>query len=236
MHEQNCFITLTYDQVNVPEDGSLNVRDWQLFAKRARKRGFGFRYYMCGEYGDKTLRPHFHACVFGRDFRAGGSVIRSRNGQQLFESPLLSELWGLGFASVGALEYQSAQYVTRYVMKKRRGKDTDGRYDRVNLETGELYTVRPEFSTMSRRPGIGSEFFNQYKGDIYPHDEVVADGKKFRPPRFYDEKLPEGELSSLKAKRLKVAKAFRHNQTYERLRTRETHAHLLEDQRKRDRA
>jgi hypothetical protein len=69
LHEHNSFITLTYNDENLPADGSLDVRHWQLFMKRLRKRhGSGIRYFHCGEYGSKHRRPHYHACLFGLDF------------------------------------------------------------------------------------------------------------------------------------------------------------------------
>ncbi len=70
LHENNCFITLTYDNTHLPSDGSLHYKDFQLFIKRLRKK-FGntrIRYYMAGEYGENFGRPHFHACIFGHDF------------------------------------------------------------------------------------------------------------------------------------------------------------------------
>ena len=70
MHDRNCFVTLTYNNDNVPADRSLNYRDFQLFMKRLRFhfRGVPIRFYMCGEYGEDFGRPHFHACLFGLDF------------------------------------------------------------------------------------------------------------------------------------------------------------------------
>lgn len=42
---------------------------------------------------------------------------------------------------------------------------------------------------MSRRPGIGLTWFEKYKSDVYPHDYVVVNGSKVRPPRYYDKKF-----------------------------------------------
>lgn len=66
------FITLTYDNIHVPRTSSgfntLSKRDVQLFLKRLRKRcskrGLSLRYYLCGEYGSKNFRPHYHAIIF----------------------------------------------------------------------------------------------------------------------------------------------------------------------------
>ncbi len=211
MHERNCFLTLTYDQVNLPDDGGLRVEDWQKFAKRVRKRVGPFRFFHCGEYGDENQRPHYHAAVFGLDFSRDRVPLKSKRGHTLYESPKLNELWGLGFATVGSLTWQSAAYVARYVMKKATGPLAKERYgDR-----------RPEYVTMSRRPGIGTRWFEQFASDVYPSDEVIHEGKRYRPPRFYDSKLPPEELEALKVRRRRAAGLRSEDLTPERLRVRE---------------
>ena len=211
MHEQNCFLTLTYDQVNLPVDGSLVVADWQKFAKRLRKAVGPFRFFHCGEYGEENSRPHYHACVFGLDFGGDRVPLKSVRGNTLYTSEKLDQAWGLGFATVGSLTWQSAAYVARYVMKKATGALAKERYgDR-----------RPEYVTMSRRPGIGSTWFEQFASDVYPSDEVVHEGKRFRPPRFYDSKLPEKELEVFKQRRRSAALRHAEDQTPERLLVRE---------------
>lgn len=211
MHNSNCFVTLTYDEAHLPEGGSLVVGDWQKFAKRLRKGVGPFRFFHCGEYGDENSRPHYHACVFGLDFGRDRVPLKSVRGHTLFTSEKLSETWGLGFATVGSLTWQSAAYVARYVMKKATGPLAKERYgDR-----------RPEYVTMSRRPGIGSKWFERFASDVYPSDEVVHEGKRFRPPRYYDLKLSAPELDSLKTKRRAAAWSHRADLTEERLRVRE---------------
>ena len=225
MHEANCFVTLTYDQVNVPRDGSLVVGDWQKFAKRVRKRLGRFRFFHCGEYGEVNLRPHYHALMFGLDF-SGDRVVwkKDERGHKVYTSEMLSELWNLGFATVGELTWQSAAYVARYCMKKATGDLAKERYRRVDPETGEEWFVRPEYVTMSRRPGIGSEWYERFKSDVYPLDEVVHDGRRFRPPRYYDEKLQVEDpelMDALKAKRKNSAAARAEELEPARLRVRE---------------
>lgn len=221
MSVTSSFVTLTYSDANLPSDGGLCLRDWQLFAKRLRKRAGPFRYFMCGEYGESTLRPHFHACIFGLDFRSGAQLIRSGSAP-LWTNALLEDSWKLGLTSAGALTYQSANYVARYVMKKATGAEAKAeRYGRVDARTGEYYEVRPEFVAMSRRPGVGSTWFDKFHGDVFPRDEVVHDGKRFRPPRFYDSKLPEAELEGLKVKRRRRILSGEYDRTPARLRVRE---------------
>lgn len=191
MHEQNSFVTLTYDDENLPADNGLVVKHWQDFAKRLRKKMGPFRFLHCGEYGEKTLRPHYHACLFGHDFRTDRQPIGNPSGHPLYMSPDLEELWGKGFVSIGELTFDSAAYVASYVFKKTNGETAERRNERVDERTGEVWAVKGEYATMSRRPGLGAAWFAKYSSDIYPHDFAVAKGQQFRPPKFYDQLLKE---------------------------------------------
>lgn len=189
MHSENCFITLTYNNENLPEDHNVSKRALQLFFKRLRKRykGKGIRYYACGEYGDNFGRPHYHACIFGHDFTdkeqlRGCSFRFSKNHFQkgqihsLFKSEELADIWPYGFNTVGEMSFESAGYVARYTMKKITGEKADDHYQ------GRT----PEFALMSRKPGIGAPWFEKYKNDVYPKDFFTLNGVKNRPPRYYD--------------------------------------------------
>jgi len=208
LYPRNAFITLTYDQEHLPENQSISVREWQLFAKRLRKAIGPFRFLACGEYGDTTLRPHYHACVFGINF-ADDRVPWKQNGEHwLFLSETLQKTWNKGFTSIGSLTFDSAAYVARYVMKKRHGEQAKKRYERVAANTGEVWEVEPEFAVMSRRPGLGKPWFDQFLEDVYPDDYVVAKGQKFRPPKYYDQLLQTKDpdlLRRLKRRRLEKA-------------------------------
>lgn len=224
MHDANCFITLTYSPEHMPADGSLRVRDWQLFAKRVRKNVGPFRFFHCGEYGEQTSRPHYHACLFGLDFGSDRSVVSRRGGNELYRSATLDELWGLGHASVGSLTYQSALYVAQYVLKKVGADVHTERYRRVDGTTGKSWSVKKEYATMSRRPGLGSSWLSRFKSDVYPSDEVVHAGRAYRPPRYYDSLLPQSQLDALKAKRIRAASQQKDAYTPRRLRDRELDA------------
>ena len=92
--------------------------------------------------------------------------------------------------TVGELTFESAAYVARYVVKKRTGKEAKTHYTRM-YESGELVDLKPEFVTMSRRPGIGNEWFKKYKNDVYPKDFTTIRGKRMKPPKYYDRLLEE---------------------------------------------
>lgn len=215
LHARNCFVTLTYrpekrvdeetgEVYGLPDDGSLNVRHWQLFAKRLRKSGQSFRYLHCGEYGGVNYRPHYHALLFGVDFHEDRTTWREQGSSVLYTSARLEALWGHGFVSIGALTRESAQYVARYTLKKVSGPLVKERYRRIDLATGEEYFVRPEYATMSRRPGLGAGWYEKFKGDVFPDDEVIHEGKRYGVPDFYFKRLESEDPDShavLKASR-----------------------------------
>jgi hypothetical protein len=190
MHENNCFITLTYDETHLPTDQSLHHRDFQLFIKRLRKRypTSKIRYYMAGEYGENFGRPHYHACIFGFDFHDKKLWKRTPSGSLIYRSKDLETLWPFGYSSIGDVNFESAAYVARYIMKKQTGKDSEKHYQYTQLSTGEIIQMQPEYNKMSLKPGIGAEWYKKYRSDVYPHDYVVVRGKKVRPPKYYDKK------------------------------------------------
>ncbi|AXL14704.1 replication initiator protein [Microviridae sp.] len=229
LHEKNCFITLTYSDDHLPTDGSLNHGHWVLFAKRLRKKyGKGIRYYMCGEYGEQFARPHYHACLFNHDFE-DKLQFSERDGIPLYQSEALNKLWStpygdpLGFASVGDVTFQSAAYVARYIMKKITGEKAEEHYTHLD-QHGEIHERTPEYTQMSRRPGIGADWLKKYQADVYPSDFVVLNGKKCKPPKFYDrsyEVVDPDQLQKLKARRNTGARKNAPDNTPERLRVRE---------------
>ena len=177
LHEYNCFITLTYDEDQVPSDFSLKVEHFQKFMKRLRfKFGAGIRFFHCGEYGDLYGRPHYHAIIFNHDFY-DKELFNIKKGVNLYTSKDLQELWPYGFSTVGDVTFESAAYVARYVTKKVTGEAAKEHYgDR-----------KPEYVTMSRRPGIAKAWFDKFKDDVFPHDFVlIRKNMKVKPPRYYD--------------------------------------------------
>lgn len=231
-------MTLTYAPECMPADWSVDVRAWQTFAKRLRKRLGPFRFLHCGEYGDESLRPHYHACIFGHDFRGDRVVLKQGQDSELWTSPTLASVWGQGHVSVGPLTWSSAAYVARYVLKKATGDLAESRYERVDPVTGECWQVRPEYVTMSRRPGLGAEWFARYAyTDVYPEDEVVHAGKRYRAPKFYDRLLERERpelAASLKAKRRDVVFARSEDLSPARRRAREAICASRELNRSRD--
>lgn len=207
LHDSNIFVTLTYNDDNLPTDLSLNYRHYQLFMKRLRKdfAGRNVRFYMCGEYGEDFQRPHFHACLFNCFFTDRKLYSNLASGAKLYTSERLSELWPYGFSSIGDVTFESAAYVARYCMKKVTGPAAVAHYERVNYATGEVCSVEPEFTRMSLKPGIGADWFKRYRSDVFGskkefgddasgvRDYVIVRGMKMKPPRYYDNMLKSAE-------------------------------------------
>lgn len=187
LHEENCFLTLTYDDQRTAPGASLVHRDFQLFMKRLRRhfQKKTIRYYMCGEYGEQFERPHFHACLFGTDFADKYPWRKNQSGHQLYRSATLELLWKHGNSEVGAVTFQSAAYVARYVMKKITGDLATSHYTYLD-EHGELHSRTPEYNRMSLRQAIGKGWYEKFKNDVYPQDHVITNGHPAPPPRYYD--------------------------------------------------
>lgn len=220
LHENNCFITLTYDDECLPKIPSglpTLVKDhWIKFMKRLRKKyGEGIRFFHCGEYGDLFDRPHYHAIIFGHDFE-DKRLHSIRDGIRLCESEELNKLWEYqGFCTVGEVTFESAAYVARYIMKKVTGKGADDHYK----------GRQPDYILMSRRPGIGRPWLDKYMSDVYPHDFIIHSlGKKARPSRYYDsiyDKINSQDMEKIKKLRLEKIKKYKYNNTPCRLIVRE---------------
>ena len=119
----SCFVTLTYDPEHVPSDGGLDLRDAQLFLKRLRFMYYQetkktLRYYLCGEYGERFARPHYHIMLFGCDFRDGSINGPSRSGFPTWTHPMIDKAWGMGRTEIGSASGGACTYVAGYVLKK----------------------------------------------------------------------------------------------------------------------
>ncbi len=185
MHEENTFVTLTYDEKNLPMCNgmpTLNTRDFQLFMKKLRKsRQQKISFFQCGQYG-QLGRPHHHALLFGCYFP--DQYYWRKSGEfNVYRSDELEKIWNKGHSEIGTVTFESAGYLARYTLN----------------ETIQLNGRKPEYLTMSKRPGIGKTWLEKYISDVYPSDEVITpSGNKLRPPRYYDQQLENKNVTLLK--------------------------------------
>lgn len=202
-HADSSFVTLTYNDANLPEGGTLVPRDLQLFMKRLRNEtGPGVRFYASGEYGGLFGRPHYHVLLFNRGFDGDKRVYKQgkRPDDTLYTSKFLERLWPVGHSCFGDVSYESCRYVAGYVIDKITGD-----------KAADWYQGRePEFSRMSK--GIGLSYYQKYAHEIYAHDSVVINGAERRPPRYYDDKYKMVDsmgLDEVKAERRRLARRYR---------------------------
>lgn len=190
LSECDCssFVTLTYDDEHLPPGSKVSKPTLQKFLKRLRKLVYPkeVRYFACGEYGSRTLRPHYHLIIFGHDF-PDRYKWSSKNGNAYYRSPSLEKLWPFGQSLVGDVSFNSCAYVARYVMKKSRDQDD----------------ILKPFLLMSRRPGIGSRYLQKNMDRLLDLPKVYGDfgsSTDALPPKYFDYLLDKDpELSGFKA-------------------------------------
>ena len=202
MHEAqsndvNSFITLTYDPENLPKNNTLKKEHFQKFMKRLRKKTKQkIKFYHCGEYGETNLRPHYHAILFNKKFDDEKWIPGIPKNLKVSEE--LQTTWPSGYSTIGSVTFDSAAYVSRYIIKKQTGKGVQ----RINPKTGlrpyerldidgvlQKQQVLPEYTTMSN--GIGKEWFKKYGLQAYYNDFTTLDGQKHPLPQYYDNLMYE---------------------------------------------
>lgn len=171
-HEHSRFLTLTYTDEHLPANSWLDIRHTQLWLKRLRKArpANKLRYFLTGQYGDRTKRPHYHALLFGLkhdDERTAG--------KDLYQSDEADHIWGLGAVRIGTITGASATYVAQYTLRTTKAgipADADG------------IPAPAQFATMSRRPGLGTQWLENFSTDLQ-HNYLVRDNRKQPVPRAY---------------------------------------------------
>lgn len=217
------FLTLTYDDEHIPSDHQLDKSHLDDFIKKLRNYYYdlgldNIRYYACGEYGSKTVRPHYHMIVYNipltpMEFNLFGvsppsEVYKNKVvGTSLDKTPLyqidfINNLWNNGYVVIGEVTQASCAYVARYVNKKR----LSGVKNEELKENG----ITPEFNCMSRMPGIGVGYYEKYrqeilgkKLDFYIGSSRISVGRSFE--KWLEKYHPE-EMN--RYKELKIKKAL----------------------------
>jgi len=161
---QKSFVTLTYDETHLPEDNSVHKEHLQLFFKRLRFHlDKKLRYFACGEYGEHTERPHYHAIIFGVD------PILHRND--------IESVWSMGRTQTGTVEHASIRYTVGYIMKKAGGKLGDSSY----------LPRKAPFQLTSQ--SLGLEWAEKNREYLEQDYSLTVNGKKKPIPAYYVKKL-----------------------------------------------
>lgn len=189
-HDNNIFMTLTYDDEHIPlgdkGNPTLKKQDFQEFMKRLRYyvSPDKIRFFGCGEYGSSTFgtkRPHYHVIIFGLsvyDKRIFSNVMYDYKSKGYYVN---CKAWDKGLVHVGSVAEGSANYVAHYTLKKVKGKDAAKYYTDLG--------ILPEFSLMSNRPGIGYDYMQKYGDEFIRDGYIIQQGSKVAIPRYYTKKL-----------------------------------------------
>lgn len=182
-HKDNTFVTLTFDDDHLPEDRSVHKSYISSWMKRFRKKfGNDIRFMLCGEYGEKFQRPHYHILFFNFKF-PDQKYWSQRHGQIYYRSSMLEDVWrdpcassGNGYSVIGDVTFESAAYVGRYVTKKFDGLLAEKKYQ----------GREKEFLHVSRMPGLGYDFIIKNYQEILNRGYcVLPNGHKAPIPRYY---------------------------------------------------
>lgn len=209
LHDAAWFVTLTYRDQELPENGSLRPQDFRRFVKALRRDypAGAVRFFGCGEYGERSQRPHYHAVLYGPHF-LDRHFLRSTSSGDVWRSPALESYWPHGHSELGTVTAASTAYVAGYVRKKVSRRVNEDAYLRVDDHTGELVEIHQEFTRMSLRPAIGRRWIERYWQDVYPRDFVVVGGKQYKPPRYYDKWMDDNHpeiMMRVREKRIEEA-------------------------------
>lgn len=204
-HQESWFLTLTYDDKNLPLGKCINGEvsptlrfdDLQDFLKRLRSHNayYGLpkvRFFACGEYGERSARPHYHVIVFGLHVPDLEPFFMNRFKQQIYLSGTIQKIWDRGQISIGEVTPQSVDYVARYTTKK------------LNTQSKEYYAklgIEKPGLRMSRRPGIGYQYLVDHP-EIWDFKSYFVGELEMTAPRYFKKKLSEEDFSKFKEMQL----------------------------------
>lgn len=176
----NHFLTLTYSEEQCPD--GLEKRHMQLFWKKIRRAQSRLlhnrrshtlsqiKHLTCGEYGDQTRRPHYHAAALGL-------VINDLKKWDIENSTseTISNIWGMGIVTISPLTEDRINYVAGYVLKK-------AGYRKQIYCTEEGEELQSPYRDMSK--GLGKAWIQKYQTDLR-NGYLQHKGAKHTIPRYY---------------------------------------------------
>lgn len=175
LHPVCSFVTLTYADKYLPP--TLSRLDLSRFVRYLRRDVGSFRFFGCGEYGERGQRPHYHALLFGTANREAAE-----------------RAWAKGFVTLEPVTPARVSYVAGYCAKKLGFHRPRG--EEVDFATGEVYVHQPPFLQMSRRPGIAGDFRKHWRSW---RRSAIWQGKPYPVPRFLHASFLESASDSDRA-------------------------------------
>lgn len=202
MHENNCFITLTYDDEHLKSPW-LQYDDFRNFMKKLRKlQDLPIGFMCAGEYGEERKRPHWHAIIFNWSPKDGKYKYSNERGDKVYESATLTKVWRKGMADYGSVTIESAGYCARYAAKKLvHGWDDDHPYQPI--------------SKKSNKNAIGKKWIEKFWPDVFSYGKLILkDGTQVPIPRYYEKWFKENHpeayayyLEHVKSRNIEKAEA-----------------------------
>lgn len=192
--ETASFVTLTYNDENLPSDFGLHPEELKAFHESLRYhlRDYDrkFKYYSVGEYGDKNFRPHYHCILFGLnpDPYDKNNIDRQLIADSWKKCDDFMWRWKPKHNAIDYVTREDINYVTGYVQKKLNG-------DLAIQEYGDLQ--RP-FARSSTKLGLDYALKNADR--ISQTGYISLNGQKIGIPRYFREKLGIEQKEVLQAK------------------------------------
>lgn len=210
------FITLTYNNKSVPKRefvdsdsgevvlvNSLNredIKKWKREVRRSYQKTYNrsfpnFSFLICGEYGPRTFRPHYHGVIFGLD---------------KFHINYLEKYWqdNYGFTSFKYIPIVSnqngrddltcvARYVSKYCVKPQDLENPlvkDGVVEKPRKMTSVGFGLPDNFDEMSQYIRLGHDLSNKRVSpalakSINERCNYVYNGQKYSLPIYYRKKI-----------------------------------------------
>lgn len=198
------FLTFTYSDHHIPRlpicgRPTLDKTAMPSMFKRLRANTGqkGIKYLQVGEYGTKTLRPHYHAVVFGLRLDDRRVFSRGRFGHSLFNSTILQDAWlDQGHVVAAEFNFDTAQYCSRYLLDKQLHEEYTGAVI-VDADTGECSSPQVEDTSQSRGGrtghGLAYDFWQIHKRELVALGGTVIKDKVLPLPRYYRDLLNKSD-------------------------------------------